>query len=593
MGADVTFIVSAETAQAFNSFQKLIGKQSDSERAFKRQAAAGDRFAKGLSNAGRSVANFTAGLVSLSAATGFVTNLGKAMLDLADKSAAFGGELRPLLVDDASLANIEAVREQVLSLSGAYGMSRAEIVGALDEMSDTTGNLSATTRDELMTASVNLSRLLGGDLKENVGAVVKNFQAWRDAGVSVGQVQKTLMQVSESSGISIGELGANMPGLGLLAQQVGVGFDELAAGIIVAGRTLGSSEQAFTGMKQVLIKLGDAEERGVVLTGNLADKFSQFAGSADPDMIERVFGDRALGVAGALTRGVAELRQETEALQALPDGIIERKLGARLADTLTGVSESLRSIHTQIENLPLGGPEAEPIALGAEDLQLRRLGVKRQLQTMGPAGAALAEMPGFATSVAVARSFFSDADRELGVDLSADTSRRGGMNAEARALELRQGRERLNTEQVSAEGGTFTIRTPTTAADAERFGRLSSMGVTEPEFNEMLRMENSGRGSEAAFFERMTEASTLGALPGEMAGLQGVKSDGGTRVTLNESRSLLRQNEGDRGADTSIERLEEVLNKFTQEMTKVAKMQRDTAKMQQAPNRVTARNGGL
>ncbi len=154
-------------------------------------------------------------------------------------------------------------------------MVRGEIADTLFRLQSGTANLAKTQQDELLQSAIKLTKVYGGDLNENLQALVKNYQIVATRGGNVADVTGQLALVAERGNLKMADLAKQMPEVASKADAVGESFRTAAAAIEVATQRGGKTEKTFTATGNVFLRLAQAEQHGIKLTGTFTDKLRQ------------------------------------------------------------------------------------------------------------------------------------------------------------------------------------------------------------------------------------------------------------------------------------------------------------------------------
>ncbi len=512
MVANVQFVLEADEAKAVNAVLKLVRAQKKSDTQFKKTTRSAKQWDKALERSRRQVGSFVGGLVGTAGATAALRGVISGLRESERQLIAFDRAITPLLSLGENIQNIGEIREQVLSLSAAFGISEDVIASALFNLQSGTANLSTTIRDDLLKSGLQLTRLVGGDLDVNLTALIKTFQVFGKELGGVTQAQNRLFFAAEQGFVTFQDLAVLLPDILPAAKELGGTFDDVAASIITATQVGGRNEKTFTGIRNVFLRLNKAEKEGIKLSGTFVDKLRQIGQQADAEKLQKIFGAEAITVAATLVRNTDAIQRNLDKLAALPDDLVERKLGTRLADRATAIAESLRRLNQQIKTLSLSPEFAEVLGPDVEEIKLRTLGVKAGLPALIREFPFLAStLAGFrqitqavaATGVAgplgLAAEQILAKDLDTGIALATAVLRSQGLENEAFQLRLRQG------QVPGIERGPEAAR---------EFGMLAAQrDITPTQFQELKRLERGGILEEAGGRENVLtgfdEANTL------------------------------------------------------------------------------------
>ena len=356
MAANVQFVLDADEAKAVNAFLKLNNAQKKSESQFAKTTRKAKQFDKTVSKVGRSLKGLVFGLAGAGGVAASLRGLISGVSEASRRLVEFDTALTPLLGLGDNVDNVDAVRKSVLNMSGAWGIARNEIATAMFDLQSGTANLAKAQQQQLLTSSLELTKVYGGELPTNLKALVKTFQIYRDTIGDVNIVQGRLAFLGEQGFLTFQEMANLLPDVLPAAKAFGFSLDEVVAALVVATQVGGKTEKTFTGMRNVFLRLSEAQKHGITLTGSFANQLEQLNTTADPDLIKKIFGAEAFTVTTNLINATKQYR---EVLADLEGGVesVGEKINRRLNDPTSKLAETLRIISEIQKNLIAGGNE--------------------------------------------------------------------------------------------------------------------------------------------------------------------------------------------------------------------------------------------
>lgn len=474
MANETKFILTADEAKAVSAFLRVVDAQKKTESQFGRTMRAGQKADQVLGGMGRSAMNLAASFVSIGAATQAVSAFFQTLQQYSQVNVAFEKEITPLLSLGDNLDKIGALKDQVLALSNAYGRTRQEIAGTLFDLQSGTANLDATTRKQIFEETLQLAQLTGTDLPTSMKVLTKTFQIYREELETVARTQDKVFSLAEQGYLTFEEMGNLLPDVLPAAKAMGYTFDEVGAALITATQYGGRTEKTFTGVRNVFLRMNTAAKEGVELTGAFADKLDQLA-KVDPDLLKRIFGDEAIAVIATLAERSAEVRANLEALQKLPENIVDRKLAKRGTDTAYMYAQATESLKAAAENQSLGDPAwIKKFGPGELRQQFAAMGYRDTTPVWAHSFVGTGPDPNLAQRFmrwfvdhSMIAGGYSGGVGDHGRQLYLENLRKAGRHAEADWIELFTGSPIINPRGMGPLGNMRTG-----PEDAERFARL-------------------------------------------------------------------------------------------------------------------------
>ncbi len=141
---------------------------------------------------------------------------------------------------------------------------------------------------------INLSRITGTDVKQNVDDITSVFGDW---GIATGDQTKSLdaiYRASQASGIGINDLSSSVVQFGAPLRNLGFGFDESLALLAQFNKTGVNTETVFAGLKAGVGKLAKAGEDVPATFRRVVDEITKMGpGTEATALAIELFGQRA------------------------------------------------------------------------------------------------------------------------------------------------------------------------------------------------------------------------------------------------------------------------------------------------------------
>jgi TP901 family phage tail tape measure protein len=348
MAGKVTFILDAEEGKAVGAFLKVVDSQKKAEKQFDRTVKKAGELSRVLDMGASSALRFAAGFAGSVSVLGTASAVIAGMDKVQQRNIDFQKSMTELMSLGNNTDNAAGVRKQVLDLSSSWGIASKEIIDAMFNLQSSTANLTQQQRDDLLKSSLQLAKVYGVQLPLALNATTKTLQIFGDKADDVSTIARKLAFLGDEGVLTFTDLAQQFPDLASAGQAMGATFNEMIAALVVTTQRGGKTEKTFTGVRNVLLRLNEAEKVGIHLTGSLFDKLDQLKG-LDGDALKKIFGDEAIATAANLINNVNELRIAIGKIDSsLPD--IESKLRKRLADPATLLAEATRQFQQRREN---------------------------------------------------------------------------------------------------------------------------------------------------------------------------------------------------------------------------------------------------
>ncbi len=349
------------------------------------------------------VGTVTAGLGAIT--RGYVQDVTEA----ASATAEFEADLTGLLSLGDNLSSIQAIRSNVLSMSNAWGIARGEVADAMFVLQSGTANLSEAQRQDLMQSALELSKVYGVDLETALTGVTKAYQIYGGEVQNVSELQGKIALLAEEGFLNFQDVATLLPDVASAADAVGTSFDELVSLLIVSTQRGGDVSKTFTGVRNVLLRMANAQKEGIQLTGSLTNQLRQLGG-VDVEVLKKIFGDEALSTANNLISAVDEI---DGALLKVGDSAVD--VGEKLAQAFEDPTRAAAELMGLIENLNANQfALMDPQALShAEQYELALSSIMRS-QMQGTYAGVVSQAP-------LAEPIMAAADGPLGNQRAMDT----------------------------------------------------------------------------------------------------------------------------------------------------------------------------
>jgi len=315
------------------------------------------KFHKGMSRARKTLYGFTNTAKSLFAGAGLAMGLSKAVSAIvADLKRArqatldFEAEMTELLSLGDNVKNIRAVKAEVIHLSNQMGKSRQEIAGAMFALQSGASDLAATIRKQVLKEAIEMTRVLGGDLRQNVRALTKLMLIYGDSLRDVNHAQNLLAKTAELAEVTLREMAVFYPDVISAAKTFGYTMEQVSASIVVATQRGGRTRKTFTGLRNVFLRLGEAQKLGLKTTGDFIKDLRQLE-QFDPDTLKKIFGTDSIAVINNLVSGVDSLNGHLKTFEGISGDLVQSKLWDRLGDASFQFAELSKSIAQMKKNL--------------------------------------------------------------------------------------------------------------------------------------------------------------------------------------------------------------------------------------------------
>lgn len=342
---DVTIVVGVKEAGSLDAFRKLSADQQKLAVAFGKTAAGGEKVERSLNSASRRAKQSAtawsslAGSLKSMAATAMggyglysvFSNIAGSMAEATDKAIAFEKEITPLLSLGDNTKKISAIKDEVLDLSVAFRTSTADVADFLFTLQSSSANVAADVVRQIRDESLELAEVTGADLNTSLTALMKTYQIYGNELRTIDQLQNKLFISAERGWMSFQEMAALLPDVTNAAKTFGYSLDEVLGALTVATLQGGKTEKTFTGVRNIFLRMSNAAEQGIAVTGDLATDLQRLS-SVDPQVLKKIFGDEAISVASVLLHNTKQLADEVERLAGVQEDFVQQRKELRETD---------------------------------------------------------------------------------------------------------------------------------------------------------------------------------------------------------------------------------------------------------------------
>jgi TP901 family phage tail tape measure protein len=234
------------------------------------------------------------------------------------------------------------------------------VAGAITTLHQRTGETGEALQ-AMATQLLNVSRLTGSDVNENVRESTRLFAAWKDQITNQGQALDFLFKVSQQTGASFGQLNQNLVQFAVPLHQLGLSFEQAAATIGIFEKEGINSEAALRSMQVTIAKLSDAGVKDLPAAFQYLISNIKNAGSAAEANQEalKIFGNRAgPQLVDAIRSGkldvddfVARINKSGETINKAADATLSftdkmKEIGKQITVALAPIGDSLVKLAT-------------------------------------------------------------------------------------------------------------------------------------------------------------------------------------------------------------------------------------------------------
>lgn len=374
----VVFKLDADEAKAVNSFMKVVDAQKKTERQFGKSTQAGKRFSGAMGGLGKTMMGLAGGLIGAAGvrmAIGAVTQ----SLQVARREVlGFEDEITELLALGKNVKNIRAIKNEILDMSGATGIARKEIVDAMFFAQSALSNVSKEIKEGVIKRAIELKKVMGVDLRSGVNLLSKAFSIYGKTIEDLEPIQSKLAEIAKESVLTAQEMAVYMPDVLAAAKTFGYTIEEIGGALMVATGQLGKTEKSMTGLRNVFLRMSNAEKEGIELTGDFTEQIQELS-KLDPEILKKIFGIEAIPVISALVNKTDELAESIKSLHHVQKEVLKIQYWERFKDISFQFAEMSKSAKEITKNIPLTKEYAEKYGKFDMSLMMRTLGAKTML----------------------------------------------------------------------------------------------------------------------------------------------------------------------------------------------------------------------
>lgn len=288
-----------------------------------------DRTSGPLKRIERNLGKFAAGFLAFSTVSSFARSAAEDLAMVRRETMLFERQLTELFSLGNNASESGGIRKRVLEISNAYGIARGEIAKSLFDLQSGTANLDESQRKQLLQSALELREVYGAALPDALRGLTKTYQIYGDQVDRVSDLQRKVAFLAEEGVVNFTEVSTLLPDVASAADAVGTSLDEVLASLVVATQRGGDTGKTFTGVRNVFLRLNNAEKEGIHLTGTFTERLAQLNREASAETLKKIFGDEALAAANNLLKSTEQI-----------DGVL-RRIGTNLPDIGDKIAQSL------------------------------------------------------------------------------------------------------------------------------------------------------------------------------------------------------------------------------------------------------------
>lgn len=386
MAPNVTFVLNADEAQAVAAFLKVQDSQKQVTRAARDAGAAFDRQSRQVRDAsaaydaiGQRLRGVVGTLVGGYSVQWALRQTVQSFEESIRLTKDFEREMTGLLSLGSNARNFASVKQEVLDLSAAMGVARSEVANMMFNLQSGASGLDVDTVRQLRQETFELSKATGTDLAEAMTVLLKTYRIYGDEVSSVQDLQTKLFQTAERGYMTFSDLATLLPNVANAAKGFGYELDEVLGMLTVATQVGGDNEQTFTGVRNIFLRMNEALDQGIPLTNDLITNL-EILSQQDPDVVNKIFGDRTFATVQSLADNTARVREEIEKIAtASGDPALER-LWEKMGDAAYRMSQITASFDQAIANAGIFSSEDAAVReKPLTDFKAQQLGAMRRM----------------------------------------------------------------------------------------------------------------------------------------------------------------------------------------------------------------------
>jgi len=239
--------------------------------------------------------------------------------------------------------NIDEIKDSVNKLSIETGVMADDVANAMFVIQSGSAGAGKAIQDELLRNSINLSKVWGVDLATASDALTTIFNIYGKEVGTVTDLTNKLNFASVQGKTNFQEIGTLLPAVASTAKAFGTDFDDLVASIVVGTKEGGNASVTFTGIRNSLAALEEAQKKGIKTSGTLAERLIQLRDAGVP--LLDIFGKEGLATGQTLigAAGSGVLKSTAAASRSQTGDVVSDRLRNRVAqDKQFRLSEDLK-----------------------------------------------------------------------------------------------------------------------------------------------------------------------------------------------------------------------------------------------------------
>lgn len=327
----VTYELDTDERKMIDGFRTAITKAKQLDQEVTKSTRSVQRSMDRNATATKSFGRAMSGIAAAAGGTAIFGNIRNELTELSSKRQEFEKDMTGLLSLGSNVDNIADIKGEVLALSTAFDQSRGSVAEAMFTLQSSAGNLSDTLRNDLRKESLELAEATGTDLATSINAMVKLFQIYGDETDNAADLQNKLFLAAEQGSLTFADLATQLPDVASASKAMGVEFNTLLGSLIVATQRGGDAAKTITGLRNVFLRMPDAQKRGIDLTGTFIEKMQQIS-ELDPIQARDLFGAESLAVAASLASATDQLATEIERLDTVSGDLAQNRIFKRFAN---------------------------------------------------------------------------------------------------------------------------------------------------------------------------------------------------------------------------------------------------------------------
>lgn len=344
MGSKVHFEVESDVAKVIQDYLKVAEGQDRVVRGFKKVAEHGKGAHDVMHSVGHVAREMLSGFASFEAVKDGVAGTIEMLKEYAQRHHEFEKDITGLLAEGDNIEHIEKVKEKVLSLAAAYGVTRAQAAEALSATSRGLENAGGGAAEKALRMALDLSKSLGMELPQAVAFTVKAMQGYSDELGDVAKAEDKLFQFARGlSGVE--DPAEFLARVSVFAQHAKVSLDEMSGTLQTLTLFGGKNRQTAGAANSIYQGMAEMVKDGLIKPMESYEEKIKTIGKLDPDTLKKYFSD-AVPYVELLTKHVDVLLKKIIESRDAPGGEVQKRLSKRAADfgyTFGETQEAIKS----------------------------------------------------------------------------------------------------------------------------------------------------------------------------------------------------------------------------------------------------------